>query len=323
MSRQSTEFLAFAAQSVSELARLHLSGERVSEAAGHILAGCPDLSCEDFFVLLEKLSADLPDNLWIPHPRFGNLSLAVASSDKYLFELLFWDSQVTAVHQHSFHGAFLCMKGRRLHCNWHFAPEVRNAADSDITYGELRCKLVELLKDGDIRTIEPGAASIHSLWSIDRPVLTALLREKSSGSGVSYLWPGISFNERLAEQHYLRRKPLLDILRVHDSRRYEQVLRFLGKNLSFGEAIFYSQMLGYDVLQSKLEMHSYDATKDRSTLEQAMRFDRCLQEAILLAEQALDPTDRAKLAYAVLREFMSEKLVVDLESACHLIVSNG
>src|SRR5205823_1274200 len=98
---------------------------------------------------------------------FGQPALTIFRGHKFYIELLYWLDSTTAIHQHSFSGAFGTLSGSSLHSQYAFA--CRDVAASELIFGKLSLEKVEVLTKGDIREIHPGDRLIHSLFHLERP----------------------------------------------------------------------------------------------------------------------------------------------------------
>jgi hypothetical protein len=80
---------------------------------------------------------------------------------------------VTSVHQHSFCGAFQVFLGSSIHSQFNFEE---NQTINPTFHRQIILREVELLSEGDIRRIMPGSQYIHSLFHLDRPSATVIIR---------------------------------------------------------------------------------------------------------------------------------------------------
>jgi hypothetical protein len=78
------------------------------------------------------------------------------------------------VHQHAFSGAFYVLAGSSIHTRWSFVERTR--ASSRFLLGEVGFTSTELLERGALREIHPGDGFIHSLFHLDRPSVTLVVR---------------------------------------------------------------------------------------------------------------------------------------------------
>jgi hypothetical protein len=98
-----------------------------------------------------------------PQRLFGNPPLTLWRSREFFVSALFWFDGTTSVHQHAFSGAFRVLVGGSIHAPYKFsrAEEVTHR----LILGDLQLDSPEPLPVGDVRTIEPGSAFIHGLYT--------------------------------------------------------------------------------------------------------------------------------------------------------------
>jgi hypothetical protein len=100
---------------------------------------------------------------------FGDLPLTLARGNGFSIQLLLWTVGSTAIHTHSFSGAFTVVKGSSLHTLYHMETRQRLSAGGRW----VRCAVdgVERLEVGDVRVIESGERMVHSTFHVDEPTL--------------------------------------------------------------------------------------------------------------------------------------------------------
>ena len=176
---------------VEQLIQLGAVVERRWRAAGHELATFPAIAeaallelqaarrdpidpSSDIAAVVQWLggATQLPEqNL---ASRFSDFQLQLYSDERFVVEVLFWTNGTTAIHQHDFAGAFFVLAGSSMHTLWGF--ELRERVSQALLVGDLREFRVELLRVGDVRPIAPGDELIHSLFHLDRPSVTVVVR---------------------------------------------------------------------------------------------------------------------------------------------------
>ena len=132
-----------------------------------------------------------------PLPRqemrpFGQPALTLYRGDGFYIELLVWLDSTTAIHQHSFAGAFAVYEGSSLHARYRF--DCTDAASRELVFGALALRDVEVLRPGDVREINPGPSFVHALFHLERPSLTLVVRTDTLPSWqpqYSYRAPGV------------------------------------------------------------------------------------------------------------------------------------
>jgi hypothetical protein len=138
--------------------------------------------------LPEKLSAwDIVD--WslsqteLPPQRdlnanFGDPPVTIYSSPRFFIDVYFWFEGTTSIHQHGFCGAFQVLLGSSIHSWYEF--ECHEAINTFTEIGDMTLKLCELLEAGDIQEIRAGRQYIHSLFHLDYPSATIVVRTEKS-----------------------------------------------------------------------------------------------------------------------------------------------
>jgi len=105
---------------------------------------------------------------------FGDLPLTLARGNGFSIQLLLWTVGSTAIHTHSFSGAFTVLKGSSLHTLYQMETRQRLSAGGRW----VRCAVdgVERLEVGDVRVIESGERMVHSTFHVDEPTLSLVVR---------------------------------------------------------------------------------------------------------------------------------------------------
>lgn len=113
-----------------------------------------------------------------PGARFGDPPITLFVSPRFYIDVYFWLDGTTATHQHGFAGAFQVLLGSSIHSWYEF--ERTEAINSFVEIGEMSLKLCELLKVGDVQEIRAGRQYIHSLFHLDQPSATIVIRTDKS-----------------------------------------------------------------------------------------------------------------------------------------------
>lgn len=150
-------------------------------------------------------SAGLPRQASVDDP-FGQPAVQVYTTQRWYIEVLHWLDGTTAIHQHSFNGAFHVLAGSSIHGCYRFREERRYGAR--LRTGQLERQHIEMLQAGDVRAIHAGNALIHSLFHLDRPSVTVVVRTTGvpdAGPQFTYAPPHVAFDpffrtEQLARQ---------------------------------------------------------------------------------------------------------------------------
>ncbi len=147
----------------------------------HVPVGSIDV--DDLVAWLREVRP-LPDQGDLDLP-FGEPPVCLYAGPDFYIEALFWVDGTTAVHQHAFSGAFQVLAGSSIHTRWRFETERR--VSSRFLLGQVGFEATELLEPGALREIHPGERFIHSLFHLDRPSVTLVVRtERTPGFDPQY-----------------------------------------------------------------------------------------------------------------------------------------
>jgi hypothetical protein len=105
---------------------------------------------------------------------FGNPPLTLYVGPRFYIDVYYWLDGTTAIHQHSFSGAFQVLLGSSIHANYTF--EITEQINQRLLVGAVRLDGVSLLRKGEIRPIVAGPGFIHSLFHLERPSATITVR---------------------------------------------------------------------------------------------------------------------------------------------------
>lgn len=123
---------------------------------------------------LLKTMVDHPSLLPEVDDRFGDVSLKAFLGRGFFVQVLVWMDGSMDIHQHSFSGAFRVLEGSSVHSRYQFRAE--RSINSRFKIGRAELTDLEVLKRGDVRTIEAGGDLSHSLIHIERPSVTVVVR---------------------------------------------------------------------------------------------------------------------------------------------------
>ncbi|MBA3819034.1 MAG: hypothetical protein H0X17_09095 [Deltaproteobacteria bacterium] len=153
---------------------------------------------------------------------FGQPPLAVWGSGSLYIEVLYWLQATTAIHQHSFSGAFAVLEGSSLHTQYRFRPEQK--VSDHLHIGRLAWTGSELLTRGSVHQIGSGPRFIHSLFHLDHPSVSVVVRNYQDADAppqLGYFPPGLGVEDSLVEPRLARAlelyRMLVDIGRVRDA----------------------------------------------------------------------------------------------------------
>lgn len=160
--------------------------------------------------------------------EFGQPPITVFHAPQFCIEILFWLEGTTCVHQHSFSGAFQVLSGSSIHSLYTFRK--RKRVTSRLILGRLNLVKTEYLSAGDIRRIHAGDKFIHSLFHLDHPSVTLVIRtnhEPATGPQYEYHSPFFAVDAFELQSLFKRRWQLLDLLQQASQQRYRAQLRNL------------------------------------------------------------------------------------------------
>jgi hypothetical protein len=166
--------------------------------------------------------------------EFGEPELVTYTHPRFYIQLLFWMDGTTAIHQHEFSGAFHVMHGSSIHAHYEF----KNARPVTpyLRVGNVRMKKIELLETGRSVPILSGPQAIHSLFHLDSPSVTVVVRtqhDPGTGPQFNYLPPHIAIDPHFSDTLTLRRKQLLDVLEQTEDAGYADLVSDMIGELDF------------------------------------------------------------------------------------------
>ena len=113
-----------------------------------------------------------------PSGTFGDPPITLFVAPRFYIDVYFWLDGTTQIHQHGFCGAFQVMLGSSIHSWYEF--ERTEKVNSFLETGDMRLKICQLLKVGDVQEIRAGRQYIHSLFHLDQPSATIVVRTEKS-----------------------------------------------------------------------------------------------------------------------------------------------
>lgn len=173
---------------------------------------------------------------------FGQPELIVFEHPRFYIQVLFWLDGTTDIHQHEFSGAFHVMEGSSIHS--HFGFENRQSITAHFQLGDLVLRDTHLLETGDTIPITSGSTCIHSLFHLDTPSVTVVVRTQSdpgTGPQFTYLPPHVAVDPVQDDALTMRRKQLLDALERIGDPAYPQWVTSMVEELDFERGFFILQ----------------------------------------------------------------------------------
>ena len=170
---------------------------------------------------------------------FGQPELVAFSDPRFYIQILFWLDGTTDIHQHAFSGAFHVMSGSSIHTEYHF--EESHSVTPHLRIGDLSMKQIELLETGRTVPISSGRACIHSLFHLDSPSVTVVVRTQNdpdAGTQFNYLPPHLAIDPNSADTLTMRRNQLLNVLETLGHSAYSLLVREMITKLDFERGFF-------------------------------------------------------------------------------------
>ncbi len=199
---------------------------------------------------LEKLVRDFlldEDQPFQTASGFGQPELIVYDHPRFYIQVLFWLDGTTDIHQHEFSGAFHVLSGSSIHSHFEF-KNVRPVT-AHLQVGDLRRKDICLLETGSTVPIVSGRGCIHSLFHLDSPSVTVVVRTHSdpgTGPQFTYLPPHLAVDPVHNDALTMRRKQLLDVLESNGDPAYPELVLAMVADLDFERGFFILQnSIGY------------------------------------------------------------------------------
>ena len=217
------------------------------------------------------------------HSGFGQPELVAYEHPRFYIQILFWLDGTTAIHQHEFSGAFHVMHGSSIHADFEFVNA--QSVTSHFRVGDVRMKKIELLETGRTVSIISGRRSIHSLFHLDTPSITVVVRTQNdpgTGPQFNYLPPHIAMDPVFDDALAMRRKQLLDVLEQIGDPGYPALVLEMVAELDFERGFFILQncmghLQNFDewdaVLGAFQKKHGALAAGVLATLEECVRRD--------------------------------------------------
>ena len=218
---------------------------------------------------------------------FGQPELVAFNDPRFYIQILFWMEGTTEIHQHEFSGAFHVMQGSSVHSEFDFVGA--RSVTPHLRIGDLRMKQIELLESGRTVPITSGRECIHSLFHLDTPSVTVVVRthhDPGTGPQYNYLPPHIAIDPIHTDALTMRRKQLLDVLETLDHPSYATRVREMVGSLDF-ERGFNTLLHAMDrlqvldewepVLATFQKRHGELAKGVRETLAESLRRDSISQ----------------------------------------------
>jgi len=173
---------------------------------------------------------------------FGQPEIIVFEDPRFYIQVLFWLDGTTDIHQHTFSGAFHVLLGSSLHSQFTFKDPESISAHLRVGHVEMRDS--QLLETGRTVEITSGAHFIHSLFHLETPSVTVVIRthnDPGSGPQFTYLPPHLAVDPFHNDSLTNRRKQLLDVLEAIEDPAYPEAVAEMVQALDFERGFFILQ----------------------------------------------------------------------------------
>lgn len=173
---------------------------------------------------------------------FGQPELVVNDDPRFYIQLLFWLEGTTEIHQHEFSGAFHVLAGSSIHS--HFTFENAVPVSAHLRVGSLKIAGTRLLEMGDTVPITSGSGCIHSLFHLEMPSVTVVIRthnDPGTSPQFSYLPPHLAIDPFASDALTKRRLELLDVLEKLGDPSYPKRVQEMLKALDFERGFYVLQ----------------------------------------------------------------------------------
>ncbi|RKH77648.1 hypothetical protein D7Y21_36985 [Corallococcus sp. AB045] len=279
------------------------SEEAFPDIAAEVLR---ELAPHQEFKTLEPLewlygTRDFPKQL-TTRPGFGQPALTVFSDSRLLIDLYYWVDGTTDIHQHGFCGAFQVLQGSSIH--GHYRWHERHKVNSRVAFGDMELLSVTGLRTGDIHRILGGDKYIHSLFHLERPSVTCVVRTLHSPEGgyqYSYKKPHLAYYPGVEDAHTSKVLQSLSLLAELSPPERTRLIRGLIERSDILTCFFVFERL----LQLHKKLEALDpywdvAVRTHGALAEELRpvFKEYMRQALLIDRrgQVKDPEHRYFLA---------------------------
>ena len=157
--------------------------------------------------------------------KFSDLPLVVYQTPQFMIQVLHWMHSTTAIHQHAFSGAFRVWKGSSIHSQYRF--DESRFINARLRLGTAPPQTIELLDQGDTRTIHSGNAMTHSLFHLESPSITIVVRtytDAHANPQLSISPPSIAYDPFATTSEEKRFEQLLNLVRKTDKQAFKSLL---------------------------------------------------------------------------------------------------
>ena len=148
-----------------------------------------------------------------PRGNFGDPPITIYSGQRFHIDVYFWFEGTTAIHQHGFCGAFQVLAGSSIH-SWYEWTR-REVINTFCEIGDMTLKLCEILEVGAVQEIWAGQPYIHSLFHLEQPSATIVVRTDRSPLHLpqfSYFKPSLAIDPFFEQETSIKKGQIASAL---------------------------------------------------------------------------------------------------------------
>jgi hypothetical protein len=188
--------------------------------------------------------------------KFGQPPVTLYRASRFYIDALFWIDGTTTIHQHRFSGAFQVVVGSSIETLFGF--ETERTFDGHFALGTLQVSSANLLSRGDVRPIQSGPGLIHSIFHLERPSVSIVVRtfaDPGSPPQFNYVRAGIARNPFFVDESVERKLQMVSMLKTTQDPDIEGLV---------GDLISHSDLhTAYRVVRECANLGSIDRLIDR------------------------------------------------------------
>ncbi len=146
--------------------------------------------------------------------NFSDLPINVFKHQKFFIEVLFWSNGTTTTHNHAFSGCFYVVHGQSLNIEYDFKE--KDKVNSKFRIGDFSINVAEHLKKGDFRKIKQGTGLIHTVFHLDKPSVSLVVRTYQNQDALpqlEYRFPYIGLDPDQQDVCVVKKFQALSVLR--------------------------------------------------------------------------------------------------------------
>jgi hypothetical protein len=141
---------------------------------------------------------------------FAQPPVTLYQAARFHIDIYFWFNSTTSLHQHGFCGAFQVFEGSSLHSWYEF--ETDEVVNMFTEVGKLDLKVCQILEKGMTQEIWHGRQYIHSLFHLDEPSTTIVVRTHRSPlepPQFNYYKPGLALDPFFDDDTAIKKRQIV------------------------------------------------------------------------------------------------------------------